>query len=283
MATDQDKTKFKLTKEELLAGKCVPNDDLSTPRDPRFKSPDDLLLKLVAQKSPSLPKESNHVGNKENGLLLEPRIEKITTKESAYLSKADVESLPVSNEFPFHLDTSPKYQANSSAYSSAERDSRLISVQETTIEETKTPETTPEPEEGPSPEIEEINKTGMASSSPEQKHAFMASDGQWGKMVDPSAKNPTAELEELRERYYREMIQWMEFHQNIKLWQSQVMDIVQNLKKELNKSKNIQAELETLKEQMKAKDAEIMRLRKDPGNKAHKITDWLKGFQKTSS
>jgi len=38
--------KRKLTKEELLAGKCIPDDDQSS--DARFKSPDEILLQMVS-------------------------------------------------------------------------------------------------------------------------------------------------------------------------------------------------------------------------------------------
>ncbi len=45
---NNNQPKRRLTKEELMAGKCEP-DDL-TNNDPRLKSPDDLLLRLLAQK-----------------------------------------------------------------------------------------------------------------------------------------------------------------------------------------------------------------------------------------
>jgi PDZ domain-containing secreted protein len=43
--------KKKLTREELLAGKCSPEDE-AQPNDPRFKSPDEILLQMVSQRKP---------------------------------------------------------------------------------------------------------------------------------------------------------------------------------------------------------------------------------------
>lgn len=42
--------KKKLSKEELLAGKCSPDEEAMEPTDPRFKSPDEILLQMVSQK-----------------------------------------------------------------------------------------------------------------------------------------------------------------------------------------------------------------------------------------
>jgi hypothetical protein len=49
MNTNNPIAKKKLTKEELMAGKCDPNEGQDN-SDPRQKSPDDLLLKLLAKK-----------------------------------------------------------------------------------------------------------------------------------------------------------------------------------------------------------------------------------------
>ncbi len=46
----QDTGKRKLTNEELLAGKCAPEDHSSPDNDPRLKSPDDLLLQLLTNR-----------------------------------------------------------------------------------------------------------------------------------------------------------------------------------------------------------------------------------------
>jgi hypothetical protein len=48
--------KKKLTRDELLAGKCSP-EDAPSPGDPRFKSPDEILLQMVSQRRGSPPAE----------------------------------------------------------------------------------------------------------------------------------------------------------------------------------------------------------------------------------
>lgn len=47
--------KKKLTKEELLAGKCDPEETQPENVDPRLRNPDELLLKLLAQKRAQNP------------------------------------------------------------------------------------------------------------------------------------------------------------------------------------------------------------------------------------
>jgi hypothetical protein len=48
---DSKMVKKKLTREELLAGKCAPDDEKQA-GDPRFKSPDEILLQMVSQRQP---------------------------------------------------------------------------------------------------------------------------------------------------------------------------------------------------------------------------------------
>jgi HAMP domain-containing protein len=45
--------KRKLSREELLAGKCHPDERGLESTDPRFKSPDDVLLQMLSQKRPA--------------------------------------------------------------------------------------------------------------------------------------------------------------------------------------------------------------------------------------
>ncbi len=233
-------TRPKLTRDELLSGAPLAKDPIDI-KDPRFKSPDDFLKKIAPKKKALQPP-----------LVVEPQTPPPAPDPIAIAPAPLKEIQPMGDDFQAHFGMLDLSQIRKELQ--AEREEKA-KQQEVTVEN-------PAPKKGPNIKIDQAAFSSIFAT------AKIAQDKPVAVTHAPAPLEDSTKIS-------KELFQWKEYSQQVKLWQAQVMGIVQNLKAELKKTQNSQDEIAKLKEQLKQKDEQISKLQK---KSAGKLLGWMKGF-----
>ncbi|MCB4757207.1 MAG: hypothetical protein LHV69_09325 [Elusimicrobia bacterium] len=267
--------KKKLSNDELLAGKSSAGEQAPGNHDPRFKSPDELLLQLIKLKgtpqiSPVLPepaesaKKSSPLPNSFDQDL--PRIQSVKSifEKSPIPPRTDIKR-PASKAgpeepLPWDIDEKPAAQEAAASEKAPppmrvikpasdvigqlandiENDKSLIDLAREMRKETHEPAPAEEDsEKAPKGALDEI-----IAKSPSQKRADLEQ-----------------RLEEWQDKYERDISRWLEYEQSVCHWKDRVLEIVQQLKKEVAETNALRVELRVLREEIKRREEEIEELR----------------------
>lgn len=265
--SSQSSAKRKLTKEELLAGKCHPDDDFSN--DPRFKSPDEILNKLARKKDAPLVNKKTEKPNPE------PQIEKpkaentppvVPTRAADHPMPPVREEVKPEQEPVFSNPLFPQYFDEASA--NEKEDQPVVhpvrsGIQFFDLDEIRARFEREMNAANASAEMEKTNGKNAESndvSADTAAPAFPKSASAEASTAD-SNKPGGAELAEMKTRYEEEISRWKEYEQSVSHWKDRVLQIVQHLKKELAETHTLKLEIQALQEALREKDEELEKLR----------------------